>query len=154
MRALLIALVVLAATAPAAGATIVPGKSLAGVVLGMSQEEVEAALGTPDEANRANHEIIGQVTELRYGLTFVTIAPDSGVIAVSTTSKRQKTRKGAGVGTTKAALRRLHPTIRCERVGSFNHCYFGRFLAGRVVTDFVLSRRGVVKAVRLGRVID
>jgi hypothetical protein len=156
LRTLLPALVGACLLAAPAAAQIVPQKSIAGVKLKMSRAQVEEVLGEPDEVTRPDSEIFGRYTDLRFGLTHVAIfeKSDQGVFAVTTTSKRQRTSRGVGIGSTQRSLQAAHPTIRCENQFGFHHCHFGRLVSGRTVTDFVFSKRGRVKRVSFGIVID
>lgn len=149
----LAALLTLALAAPAAAA-LVPQRSLAGVKLGMTEAEVKAVKGEPDEVDHPQHPIAGEVIEYRYGLTYVTIFPQSGVMTVTTTSKRERTSTGVGVGSTVRQVKRGIPRIRCVREFGIHHCYRGEFRAGRVVTNLTIGRRGTVRRITLGRVID
>ena len=148
-------MVALALIVPAsASAKLVPQQSLAGIELGWSEKEVREARGEPDEVNHPMHPIAGESTEYRYGLTYVTILPESGVINVTTTSKRE-TYKGVGVGTTEADLRRAVKGERCGTEFGYRDCHLGRFEAGRVVTVWHISRKTYkVRRITLGRVID
>ena len=151
----MVAIVVLAAAAAApAAAKLVPQRSLGGIELGMSEKEVRAARGAPDEVSHPRHPIVGKSTEYRYGLTRVTIFPHSGVVSVTTTSRRE-TYRGEGVGSTEAALRRVVKGERCATEYGHRHCHLGRFEPGRVVTAWIISRKtGKVRRITLGRVID
>ena len=143
----------LLAAAPAS-AKLVPQRSLAGIELGMTQKQVRAAKGEPDAVRTRSHPIIGRVTELRYGRTRVTVAKQSGVISISTTSRRE-TYRGTGVGSTERALRRVVTGERCSTEYGFRSCHVGRLEPGRKVTTWHISREtGKVQRISLGRVID
>ena len=137
-----------------ASASLVPQRSLAGIELGMTAKEVRAARGEPDEVTHPRHPIAGPSTEYRYGLTRVTILRYSGVVDVTTTSRRE-TYRGTGVGSTERALRRAVRGERCATEFGLRTCHLGRFEAGRKVTVWHISRRtGKVRRITLGRVID
>lgn len=153
------ALVVLLTLVPAvADATIVVQKSIAGVRIGMTQAQVEAVLGEPSEVNRPTSEIFGTYTELRYGLTYVSLfaGSDGEVFSVTTTSKKQRTSKDVGVGTSEKVLRQRVKGVKCQTYsGSFRVCTVGRAEAGRIITDFRIGAKSHrVARVTLGRVID
>jgi hypothetical protein len=149
---LMVALALIAA-APASAA-LVPQRSLGGIELGMSEGEVREARGKPDEITHPDNEIVGRTTEYRYGLTRVTIFPSSGVVNVSTTSRRE-TYRGAGVGSTETALRKAVRGERCATEFGYRDCHLGRFEPGRVVTVWHISRKTrKVRRITLGRVID
>jgi hypothetical protein len=143
----------LIAAAPA-GATLVPQKSLGGISLDMTEEQVRAARGEPDEVNHPMHPIAGESTEYRYGLTYVTILPQSGVVSITTTS-RKETYRGAGVGSAESALRRAVKGEVCATESGYRDCHLGRFVAGRIVTVWHISRKTrKVRRITLGRVLD
>ena len=148
-------MVALALTVPApASAELVPQRSLGGVKLGMSAKEVRAVRGTPDEVTHPRHEIAGESTVYRYGLTKVTILKASGVIGVDTTSKRE-TYRDVGVGSTERALRRAVSGERCETAYGYRDCHLGRYEAGRVVTVWHISlKTRKVRRITLGRGVD
>ena len=137
----------------AAGAVIVPQQSIMGIELQMSKGQVKAAAGEPDEIRQRDHEIIGKVTEYRYGRTRVSIAQQSGVISIRTRDRDERTADNVGVGSRKRFLRRKLDGERCKREPGFHHCWLGRFRAGRTVTDFRL-RDNRVRSVTLAIVID
>ena len=152
---LLVALIALAAPS-AASASVVPQRSIASIELSMTRAQVEKRLGTPERVRRPRSEIFGRYTELEYGLTFISIfdSAEGGVFSITTTSRRQRTSTGVGVGSTERAVRRGVRNVRCRTEYGFRRCSVGTFAPGRVVTDFVISTRGRVKRISLGRVID
>jgi hypothetical protein len=139
----------------AAGAEIVPGESIAGIEVGMKQAQVEEILGEPDETNRARNEIFGAYTELVYGKTTIGLFNSNRrVFNVTTRSRSERTDRNIGIGSTRRAVRRRVPKVKCENVQGFRHCYVGKFVAGRIVMDFILNRDNRVKRITLARVID
>lgn len=143
--------------APTADAALVVQKSIAGVKLGMTREQVEAVLGDPSEVNRPTNEIFGRYTELRYGLTYVSLFAGSGgeVFNLHTSSKLQRTSHDIGVGSSEKALRRHVKGVSCETAYGRRTCIVGRLEPGRVVTTFRITRRTRrVSSVSIGRVID
>ena len=151
----MLAMVALALIVPApAFAALIPQRSLAGIELGMSEKEVRAAKGEPDEVTHPKHPIVGRSTVLRYGLTEVTLFEQSGVVNITTTSRRE-TYRGTGVGSTERALRRAVRGERCDTAYGHRTCHVGRFEPGRKVTTWFISRKtGKVRRISLGRVID
>ena len=128
-----------------------------GLELGMTRDDVRAQLGSPDRASIVAHPIIGRTRVWRYGLTRATFdgtAEDARVISLDTTSRRERLANGIGVGSSRAAVARRVPRVRCRVEFGIDHCHIGEFLAGRVVTDFAISSRGRVKRITVGRVID
>jgi hypothetical protein len=143
----------LLAAAPAS-AELVPQRSLAGIELGMTAKQVQNVRGAPDDVRHTEHPIAGRATEYRYGLTRVTILKHSGVINVTTTSKRE-TYRGTGVGSSERAVRRVVRGERCATEYGFRTCHLGRLEPGRTVTTWHISRKtGKVRRISLGRVID
>ena len=136
--------------APAAAAgLIVPGKSIRGVKLGMTQKQVRFLLGTPRKGVHGSNEF-GSYTELRYATIEVSFQGETAVTNIATTSAADRTAGGIGVGSTKAAARKTFPGLRCEgRV-----CSLGRFLPGARVTSFWFTSAGRVGEVSVGLVID
>ena len=150
----MVVLALIGAAPATASAELVPQRSLAGVKLGMSEKQVRAARGEPDAVTHPRNEIVGRTTEYRYGLTRVSIFTNSGVVSVTTTSRRE-TYRGEGVGSTEAALRKVVKGERCATQFGFRDCHLGRFEPGRVVTVWHISRKtGKVRRITLGRVID
>src|SRR3954447_3630197 len=130
------ALIALALPA-AASARIVPQRGIAGANLDMTQAQVRAKLGKPDQVRHPTSPIFGQYTTWFYGGTSVDMFrnQDGKVFNVSTVSKSQKTTSGVGVGSTAAAVKKGVKGARCDA----KHCWVGRFEGGRKVTDFALS---------------
>jgi hypothetical protein len=150
---LALALAAFLLAAPVAGATIVPQQGMAGVRVGMTRAQVEAALGTPLRVVRGTNDF-GRYTELRYPFRVrVLLQGDVSVTAVWTTGRRERTASGVGVGSTEAEVRAGVRGVRCETVGGFRSCSLGSFRPGARVTDFQL-RAGRVVRVTVGLVID
>jgi hypothetical protein len=138
----------------AAGALVRIDASVAGVHLGDSPAHVRALLGTPSRVIRASGEF-GAYLEYRYRARGVRVSflGRKHVTNLEVRSRAERTAKGAGLGTSEARLKRLHPGLRCETIASYRSCHTGAFRAGRRVTDFHI-RRGVVVRIDLGVVID
>jgi hypothetical protein len=77
----------------------------------------------------------------------------SRATSLRTSSTRERTARGVGPGSTEAQLRARVAGVRCRTESGFRHCWVGRFLPGRVVTDFRI-RRGRVASVLVGYVLD
>jgi hypothetical protein len=151
----LLATAVLAASAPAAHARLAVDRSLAGVELDMTSKEVRAVLGKPDRVVYPRDEIQGTVKRMDYGLTRVFLSRGVDTVhRVTTTSRRQRTGRGVGVGSTRQTLLRGVKGVRCETFGGFETCHTGVLAAGERVTDFGLDARGRVSRITLGYVID
>jgi hypothetical protein len=145
------------APATAARATVVPQQGMKGLRLGMTPAQVRATLGSPDWFAFVRDRIIGRTRVWRYGLTRVSFdgaTSRARVLTLDTTSPHERLANGIGVGSTRAAVDRRVRGTRCVREFRLDHCFIGRFAAGRTVTDFVISRRGRVKRIVVGRVVD
>jgi hypothetical protein len=145
--------VVAAASAVSAGATIVPQRGMAGVALGMSPAAVRAKLGKPLRIVRGRN-VFGPYTEFRYPfLLRVHFQGNDAVSSIATTGRKERTAAGVGVGSTQAHVRARVANVRCERLFNQRHCYVGSFRPGTRVTDFFI-RNGRVTRVVIGFVLD
>jgi hypothetical protein len=144
--------VVALSSVPAAAAVIVPGKSIAGARIGMTQRQVRARLGAPARVVHGRNDF-GKFTELRYAGLVVEFQGNAAATSVVTTRASERTAGGAGAGSTEAALRARVHRLTCRTDAGFRHCYLGTFRPGTRVTDFVI-RRGKVSRVTVGIVID
>jgi hypothetical protein len=145
------------ALASPAGAVIVPQEGMLGIELRQTVSQVRAELGPPDGILFVNNEIIGRQRIYFYGKTRVNFDGDernARVIAMNTTSRRERTANGVGVGSTRRTVARRVRGVKCRIEFGVNHCYVGTFRAGRRVTDFLINRRGRVSRVVVGIVID
>lgn len=145
--------------APAvADAELVVQKSLAGITLDMNRAQVEAVLGEPSAVNRPTSDVMGTYTELRFGLTSVSLTPgaDGTVFDVSTTSKKQRTARGVGVGSTEKVLRQKVKGVKCQTyLKRVRICTVGTQEAGETVTDFRIGLKSrKIARIELGRIID
>jgi hypothetical protein len=135
-----------------AQATIVVQKGIAGVQLGMTRSRVLARLGQPPKRRSGTNDF-GQWTGFVYPRVTVTFQSGARVTSLRTTSLRERTARGVGPGSTEAQVRARVAGVRCRSEFGFRHCFLGRFLPGRVVTDFHI-RRGRVSIVVIGYVLD
>ena len=156
-RAVLLILAVLLAAPAAAQATIVPQQGMKGVRIGMTVAQVEDRLGEPSRSRIERNEIIGRVRELDYGLTSMSFdgtKASSKLLTIGTTSRTERLANGIGIGSTRAAVDSKVARTRCAVEFGLDHCYIGSFTPGRIVTDFIISTRGKVKRIIIGRVVD
>ncbi len=123
MKRLLLVVPVALLFVPAASGSselIRPGKSIAGVALGMSDAQVRAQLGRPTwtvrrRAGFGRVEVELQFRDADYTVRFAGRASGLRAVAVSTIVRRERTGDGLGVGTyERTLLRRYRTSIRCE----------------------------------------
>jgi hypothetical protein len=141
----------LALAAPAQ-AKIVVQRGIAGVNLQMTKAQVRATLGRPMRVRTGTNDF-GTFRELVYRRVTVTFQSGPQVTAVRTSSPLERTARGVGVGSTKAQVKARVHNVTCRNESGFKHCFVGKFLPGRKVTDFRL-RNGRVSSVTIGFVID
>jgi len=145
-------LVILLASAAAASAALVPQRGIAGVRLAMTRAQVRAVLGAPASALHGRNEF-GSYTVYRYRGLRVTFQGNSTVTAILTTRTTERTAAGVCVGSTEGQVRAKVAGVRCRTESGFRHCFVGRFLPGKRVTDFRI-KRGRVTSVQVGFVLD
>jgi hypothetical protein len=102
---------------------------------------------------RAGTNEFGTFRELVYRRVTVTFQTGTHVTGIRTTSLLERTARGIGVGSTKAQVKARVDNVRCANESGFRHCFVGKFLPGRTVTDFRI-RNGRVSSVSIGFVID
>jgi hypothetical protein len=142
-----------------AAALIVPQHSIARVELTMTRPEVRAKKGEPDRVKHGMNDF-GAFTEFTYrngyGKLRVTFQGNAGATAVFTNRRTQRTAEGIHVGSTETKLHDAFPGLHCRTVlGSFRHCWTGRFRPGHRVTDYrIRMATARVKTILVGFVID
>ena len=152
MRPAAACIFVVFAVAAVASAAIVPQRGIAGVRLEMTKAQVRAVLGAPRRAVHGSNEF-GSFTVYRYRGLRITFQGNRRVTDVFTTRPGERTARGVGVGSTEAQVRARVPGLRCRSETGLRHCFLGRFLAGRRVTDFRI-KHGHVTSVDVGFVVD
>src|SRR4051794_20860724 len=110
-----------------ASAEIVPRRSIAGIMLGMTPEQVQAELGQPSSKFR---KVWGAralaYPAWRYRTRRLVIVFVGGKTQfVETRSPQERTAKGIGPGANHAALIRAYPAARCIRVRVGGICLLG-----------------------------
>jgi hypothetical protein len=83
----------------------------------------------------------------------VSFQAGSRATGLRTTSRLERTARGVGVGSTEAQVKAGVAGVRCRTESGFRRCFVGRFLPGRLVTDFDI-RNGRVSSVVVGYVLD
>lgn len=112
----------------------------------MTESQVRAKLGRPNRKSGSGRSVFRTLYYARREM-LVYLARGK-VDAVATTSRRQRTRAGVGVGSTESRLRRTQRNLRCGRVGRRRECQLGRPGRARVITTFTI-RRGRVSQVAI-----
>lgn len=160
-RVILACLGLLAFGAAPAGATIVPGKGMAGVELEDCQETVIEKLGDPD-STVTKMDFAGPFTLYRYTakglrITFRSNGDCNAVVTIFTSRGQERTAEGIGKGSKRKTLRAKlkGETCRTYRVPHrVRTCYLGSFEPGTIVTDFRIDSKARVSTVSIGLVID
>jgi hypothetical protein len=135
LAAIASAAVLAAAAAADASATIVPGKGMSGVALGMTKAQVRARLGAPVGTGGG-----------RWYYARVWVGFRGGrAVEITTTRSTERTRDGLGVDSTEAALRAAYPGLECSAATPFRRCRVGSGAPGTRVTDFMLGRGRVLQ---------
>jgi hypothetical protein len=143
-----ISVLAVTALASSASASIVVGQSIAGIKLGASQAQVTAVLGAPTlqqapdtkgsvEWNYAKQPLLGAIS----------FAAGGELDSMWTSSKRQKTNKGVGPGSSLVQVRKAYPKAKCS-TGPFGPksviCVLKSKANGRAVeTSFLFFTRSV-----------
>lgn len=137
-----------------AGAVIKVQKGMAGIRLNMTKQQVRDARGAPRRIRHGSNDF-GPYAEYRYrGRIIVTFQGNRRVTAITTSGRRERTRRGIGVGSTETALRAKVRVTSCETFAGIRSCQVGKSLGGHRVTAFIFNRHGRVKRVTVGFVID
>jgi hypothetical protein len=148
-----VAAAVLVTAAPAA-AVIRPQKGMAGVRLGMTQQEMKDVLGTPTRVKQGQNDF-GPYTQFLYPHSItVTFQGNRRVTGISTKGRTERTERGVGVGSRETVVRAKVGHVRCETIVHARTCHVGSFAPGHRVTVFLISKSGRVATVTVGFVLD
>lgn len=135
-----------------AGARLVPQKGITKIRLGVPDTRLGDRIPKPDTVVRTTGIVSGlPMTVWVYDDLEIEFEGGNTVTRIYTTRVSERTKKGAGVGTSKRRLRKLHPKIRCAK-GPSSFCKFGKNRPGRKVTVFDLDD-GRVSSITIFRVI-
>lgn len=151
---LLPALLAMAVAGPSLGAAdaqarFVVNRSMEGVAIGMSSEEVRTRLGEP-AAREAGPDF--ETWRYRRPPIEVTLKPE--VVTLHTTSAMVRGPRDIGVGTRERRLETvLGRRLRCRTTARQRMCMIGSFATGRRSTVFEMARRRVT-AVTISRSVE
>jgi hypothetical protein len=124
--------------ASVADAKITPGRGLAGAELDWSQAHVRRALGRPTS-------VAPPTWTYRHRHLQVSFGHDRRADSLVTSSRRERTSRRVGPGSTVAAVRRAYPKARCVEAafgGAIRLCALTSRRSGQTVeTDFVFEER-------------
>ena len=150
----LVATSLLLVLASPAAALIRPQKGMAGVRLGMSQDQMRAVLGMPLHVKQGFNDF-GNYTQFVYPHSItVTFQGNERVTGISTKGRSERTSRGVGVGSTENDVQSKVGRVRCETIAGVRTCHVGSFAPGHRVTAFLISKHGHVSSVTVGFVID
>ncbi|HEX6662943.1 MAG TPA: hypothetical protein VF025_04665 [Gaiellaceae bacterium] len=138
--------------ASSAQARIVVQHGVAGATLHMTKAQVRARVGAPTRVRTGRNDF-GRYTEFVYSNVTVSFQSGARATAFRVSTHAERTADGIGVGSTEAAVKAGIAHVTCRTESGFRHCFVGRFLPGRVVTDFRI-RNGRVRSITIGYVLD
>jgi len=142
-----------AAIPAAATALIRPAASIAGAKLGSTKGAVQTALGAPSSKRDEGEPGVDATNVTRWtypGLTvfFQPWGSRGRVSRVETTRSTERTPAGIHPGSTRAAMKRAYPGVKCVSGGRL--CRLGGSTVGARYTEFALTARGAVRSIAVG----
>jgi hypothetical protein len=149
--------------AAVAGATVEPGKGIAGVRLGMTLKQVRSVLGVPKAVNDTRDERGKDIEVWGYDKEAIGVVFQGKplkVILIGLGGKGHKLPSGLGVGSREIDLHRRFPRLGCARQGNgYRLCWLGSKRKGKPITAFYIpvavgpvNDRGIVSNVSVGYV--
>jgi hypothetical protein len=145
-RSLAIALALALVSPAVAAARIVVNRGVGRARIGMTASQVRAVLGRPDDVERS-----GSTSALVYRSRKLVVTLSAGrVQIVSTRSRRERTSRGVGPGSTLRALRAGVGGTRCGAKAGVDFCKVGSSRSGRRSTVFLIVD-GIVDTVSVAR---
>ena len=137
------------AAAPAS-ASIVVNRSIAGVKLGMSQQQVIDLIGSPNTTvTNPAFDTIYTYKKRGLAITFHPHGSTNDVTSIELHKGGERTAAGVGVGSTYAAVRKHVPHVHCSRALNPRQRWC-TVLSGRRHTTFVISSRKRVHEIVFG----
>ena len=142
---------------------IVPQQSIAGVELGMTPAQVRALKGAPRTTRRWTLKEPGPVrftvyVYRRLEVSFADWSNGTSVQGVTTTSRRERTADGLGVGTTRARLLHTVPRLDCDawtyRGRTTRICSAEPAGGIGIVTRYAMTAKWRVRSVSVAQIID
>lgn len=159
---LVAAAALLAAGAAPASAEIIPQQSIAGVAVGMTEQQVVELLGEPGHTHSEYGGSTGEdfFTTYRYGKRGLKVhfLRRRGTDKVNTIEvykgRHELTATGIGIRSHRDEVKAEVAGSRCKRYDkTYAICTIGRGDIGDIQTTFWLNRRDKVKLVTLGRIL-
>ena len=145
-----------------AAARIIPQRSIAGVAVDMTEQQVVEARGEPGSVDSRYGGPSGEdfFTTYRYGKSGVKVrflrrrGVDKVVTIEVFRGRREVTATGIGLRSSRANVKREVAGSRCKRYDKwYAICTVGRGGIGHIQTTFWLNRHNKVKLVTLGRIL-
>src|SRR5688500_1993520 len=131
-----------------AGAIIQLDRGIAGARLGNTKAEVKTALGQPNRIRNGNNEFAPFTVFIYRGGIRVTCQSGNTVTATTTVGLGDRTSRGVGVRSTRAAVENRVPGVTCERFGQTTICTRGELLPGERVNSFFIRNGRVFRVDR------
>jgi hypothetical protein len=142
-----------ATLATPAGGRVVPQRSIAGVRLQMTRDQVRHVLGKPRGVKNGRNQL-GRFIDYRYRGLLVRFQGLRTVTMVTTSRRTERTARGVGVGSTKRQVRSRVGGVHCRFAIGARFCFVGVIKPGRRLTTFYFNDRNRVTRLAIGLVVD